>query len=158
MLVLIPYRRVVIHTTLALTRAVDILSEYVDEPAYRLLPTNVGRFEGVVSSNGFRISRVIRFRNTFRPMLYGRFHRSDQGTQIDVTFRMHRFVEGFLVLWCSPLCIVGAVAVLRGDWVGFLCLMPVLLVYLGVILFFNVELDKSLQLIARIFKPYELVA
>jgi uncharacterized membrane protein len=65
---------------------------------------------------------------------------------------MHVTVELFLALWCSPFCIVALVNVVQGELTAFICLGPILFVYLMVLLFFNFELRRSLHLINEIYR------
>ncbi len=55
-------------------------------------------FQGSVSKSGFIIHRTIQGRNSFLPMLFGRFVHTDRGTKIVVHMTFHPLVWAFLVL------------------------------------------------------------
>jgi len=72
-------------------------------------------YEGTLSETGFQISRIIHYRNSFLPVIRGRFEPSPSGTTVQITMRLHPFVIGFLAFWyltwysfCFPLWLTGA--------------------------------------------------
>jgi hypothetical protein len=154
MVTIIPYKRVVIVSALPLDQAIARLSgEVADLPrGLRLWPANVGRFEGKISSDGFQISRGIRYRNSFKPILYGKFHTLNGGTQIDVTLRPHSIVVAAMLIWCSPCCSLWIVNSLAGKFppLAFFCFL--FLLYLFVLSSFNAELGNSLKLLQKIYE------
>lgn len=57
-------------------------------------------FEGTVSEEGFDINRILRYyRNSFLPVIHGRFSPLGQGVRIEVTMTFH------IVVWA--LCLFG---------------------------------------------------
>ncbi|UBF23874.1 hypothetical protein K9N68_19185 [Kovacikia minuta CCNUW1] len=56
-------------------------------------------YEGTLSEAGFQIHRIIHHRNSFLPMIRGRFESSSFGTSVFITMRLHPFVVAFLVFW-----------------------------------------------------------
>jgi len=54
-------------------------------------------FEGSASQKGFNINRVIRYRNSFLPMLYGNFTMNRDQLKIQVVAMIHPFVLVFLI-------------------------------------------------------------
>src|SRR4030095_1988175 len=50
---------------------------------------------------GFRIMRVVRGRDSFNPMLYGRFQTSPEGTRVRVVMTFHPIMWLFILGWSS---------------------------------------------------------
>lgn len=65
-------------------------------------------FTGRVRDRTFRISQVVRGRNSFIPWVWGRVDQTPTGARLKVTMLMHPFVLVFRLFW---LAIVG-----RGIW------------------------------------------
>ena len=56
-------------------------------------------YEGTLSETGFQISRIIHHRNSFLPVIRGRFEPSPSGTSVRITMRLHPYVIAFLGFW-----------------------------------------------------------
>lgn len=67
------------------------------------------RYEGSFDNDGFKIWPVIRYRNSFTPVIVGRFEPHHIGLKISIIQRMNFVVTGFVVVWVS---LVGVAAVL----------------------------------------------
>ena len=75
-------------------------------------------YEGEIAPNGFRINRVIRYRNSFLPTIIGRIRADEAGSEIEMVLRLHLAVAVFMVVWlggAAAAATVGAVEVLRGH-------------------------------------------
>jgi hypothetical protein len=64
-------------------------------------------YQGVVFENRFKISPVIGYRNSFLPVITGKFSRHHAGTKIQVSQRLHVVVTSFLILWCAVVLSIG---------------------------------------------------
>ena len=99
---LIPYKRFTIRTNLSCDQAMDILRQSVQSRTSRFsTPPPGARFEGTLWADRFRIKRVIRYRNSFLPILHGRFVAAGHETVVDVTMVMQPAVIGILLLFCG---------------------------------------------------------
>ncbi|MBI3822165.1 MAG: hypothetical protein HY289_05735 [Planctomycetes bacterium] len=58
-----------------------------------------GTFTGKVTEDGFKVEQVLFYRNSFKPVICGRFNAGPTGTVIDLTMRLNFFVVGFMTLW-----------------------------------------------------------
>ena len=58
-------------------------------------------WQGTVGDERFSIRRVIRYRNSFLPMIHGRFEPDGLGSQVTVTMSLHPFVILFLIFFCG---------------------------------------------------------
>jgi hypothetical protein len=94
-------------------------------------------FAGKVSAHGFRIIRVVSGRDSFNPMLYGRFLPAPNGTQVSVVVTWHPIVWLFLCLWVGSILTFMSRDAPRDPiiWLSGLIFIPFPLL-LGVPLFF----------------------
>ena len=56
-------------------------------------------FIGKIDGHTFRIQQVVRGRNSFIPLIWGRIEPAPGGTRIDVTMFMHPLVSAFMLFW-----------------------------------------------------------
>jgi len=114
---LIPYDRFTISTHLSPQGVADRLSPVVletrswgesiaaslDRPLRSMDdPKPPERLEGVIRPSGFKVHRVIYYRNSFLPIVSGRYlQRPDGGTDVHVSMRLHWFTLIFMVIWLS---------------------------------------------------------
>src|SRR4030095_9671339 len=113
--------------------------------------------EGEISETGFKISTIIRYRNSFQPMLEGRFSPLLKGVRIEVRMRLHRSVLIFSALWLS-LVVAGAAAVIveitsTGKFAGPMFIPFGMLLFYGLLMTigFNVEANQAGKLLSDIF-------
>lgn len=65
---------------------------------------------------GFKIRRVINYRNTFLPIVVGKMlPRFQGGTRIEVEMRMHWFAAIFMLLWAGFPVLILTTALLHID-------------------------------------------
>lgn len=111
--------------------------------------------QGTIHDRGFSASRVIHYRNSFLPMLYGKFLPASGGTMIRVRMMPHPLVIAFMAHWFGFLGIFGLVglivAIQDGTW-GFL--LPVgIMGGFGLILTYGAffaEAGKAKNLISQV--------
>ncbi len=77
----------------------DTLRQSVSAPRWFNWSRPSTPFVGTVSGTGFRITRVVAGRDSFNPMLYGRFLASASGTRVKVVMTYHPAVWLFLLAW-----------------------------------------------------------
>jgi hypothetical protein len=114
-------------------------------------------FEGTVFGDRFSINRAIRYRNSFLPVLHGRFLPNGAETLVDVRMIMHPFVIVFLVVWYGILFrgvvilfAYGFPGKLFGEQLGLATLM-ILLSYLLIFVAFGFEAQKATRMLNEIF-------
>jgi len=115
-----------------------------------------GQYSGSLNGQTFNIQRVIRYRNSFLPLIKGSIQDSFDGTMITVKMRLHLFVLIFLGIW------IGGVvfALLRtfiasyksGSALSFLPLGMLLFVYLLTTLAFKFESNKAEKDLQQLWK------
>jgi len=140
-----------------------LLDAAVEPPKwFRWKATNNEKYHGEVSLTSFKIWRIIRYRNSFLPIIEGKITPSISGSRIAVTMRLHRFVAVFMALWLGGVTVFAvtfAIATLRGKMEP----IPALLVPLGMLLFgialtsgsFWLEANKTRPAIIELLKGKE---
>lgn len=73
------------------------------------------RFEGAVDIKGFKIWPVIRYQNSFLPIIVGAFRESANGTTISVRQRLSPFVKWFSVVWATFVLLFLGFAIINPD-------------------------------------------
>ena len=111
MIPVLPYKQLVFESPLSKEEAIHRLSLEVAKPrtGLRWRETRSEKFEGMVSAESFQITRIIRYRNSFLPVIYGRFATLGPGVRIEVTMKLHIIVLVFSFIWLS---FVGGFALL----------------------------------------------
>jgi hypothetical protein len=109
-------------------------------------------FEGTVTPNGFTISRVIHYRNSFLPILNGRFTPTPTGTAITVHMTIHPLV-GIIVL--TVILQLGSImlSALNNEFdmgIGLLLLG----FYLVIMLTFSYEANRAEAWLREVLAPY----
>jgi len=64
-------------------------------------------FTGVAENGKFKITRIIRNRNSFLPVIIGHTEDWLNGSRVYVKMRLHLFVAVFMCSWLSGACIAG---------------------------------------------------
>ncbi len=100
-LIALPWRRYEILTHMPPAEALAAISRVTGargslrHPVWR----RSGDFEGTVGPDGFEINRVIRYRNSFVPMITGKIASAPGGTLITISMRPWWFASVFWLFW-----------------------------------------------------------
>lgn len=98
---LLPYDRFTIQTREPLLGVIERLDAQIEAP--KAIRWNFSRnhtpYEGTIDSSGFKIYRIIHYRNSFLPNIRGRFKALPDKTVIRITMTLHPFVTAFLIFW-----------------------------------------------------------
>jgi hypothetical protein len=79
------------------------LSENIDRTSwFPKLP-----YIGKVWDSGFKVLPIVRYRNSFMPVICGRFEPAPSGTIVQVTMRIHWAVIIFMCGWCGGVVVGG---------------------------------------------------
>ena len=108
---LLPRDSFTIHTALSPEAVAATLETWVEPKQWLRFGRGEKAFEGEYSSRGFKISRIINYRNSFIPVVRGTFRPGPRGVTIAVTMTLHLFVWIFLGIWLGFLTLVGALFV-----------------------------------------------
>jgi hypothetical protein len=115
-------------------------------------PKTTKPFEGTVSLTGFNISRTIRYRNSFLPILNGHFTQTPGGTTMNVSMTLHPLIWVIVVLVLvtfGPLLISALTS--QFD-LGLSLILPGL--YLVMMIGFNFEANRAEAQLRQILGPY----
>ncbi|GAB3916219.1 hypothetical protein [Larkinella terrae] len=102
------YRELSLNSAISRKQAVEALAEVTDSSSFtlRLFETRTELFQGKISETGFEISRIIRYRNSFLPLVKGRFESNGMGgLDIRIVMTLPLFVQFFT--WCLLLVAGG---------------------------------------------------
>jgi len=117
-----PYDRFVIESKLPVREVVERLRTYVQATQkYRFgsgqfqRASSTRKFQGILSENGFTLSRIIKYGNSFLPVIDGAFEPTSRGTTIQVRMKLHWAVVCFMAVVVAVLA-VGTVRGLTELW------------------------------------------
>lgn len=135
---LLPYARWTLQSPLTPEEVRRRLSGVVEPPRLFRLPFTRGplSFQGETQLAGFKLWRIISYRNSFLPIIVGTVAAAPRGSVISITFRLHRLVLGFLAVWCGLPVLASLSALADGMTRGELSLLafapvPLCIVALG---------------------------
>ena len=72
-------------------------------------------YQGEISDTEFKISRIISYKNSFLPIIYGNLSETEEGTEIIMKLMPHWFVVIFFLVWCIGFFGPDVSSFLRGD-------------------------------------------
>src|SRR5690348_12769063 len=96
-----PFRKFAIASPLARELAVRELRKAVGPRRFFGVAKIPQPFEGEVGADQFRIFRTIRYRNSFLPLIDGKFENAASGSRLSVTMRPIAVVLAVWVIWMS---------------------------------------------------------
>ena len=113
----VPYEHFTIDTSLPFDEAVDRIAQRVEPKRFFRNPFSREHkeFEGSVTPQDFKISRIIHYRNSFLPIINGQFVKTPLGTRLIVRMTLHPFVIAFLILWLGLLGLTSVMALLKSE-------------------------------------------
>ena len=91
-------------------------------------------FQGEFTPNGFLISRVLHYRNSFQPIIAGRFIPDASGVRIAVRMHLHSLVSSVMTLW-MVIAGLGNLAVVAGIASGQSGASPAMLIPVALLVF-----------------------
>lgn len=152
-----PFRKFEFFTAFSPVHAASVLEEIVEPPRKWGLRTSSKRgfFEGTVAGSRFKINRVIRHQESFRPIIEGRFQRHGRGTTVVLTMRLAWIVMalwfGILVfLFRSSVSVDSTVAATFAARVALLAMM--LVMYLVASVCFAIEVRVAMKRLLELLR------
>ena len=94
---ILPFK-LVIHTDKSITEIKEILTNHIDEKRILNVLRSNKKFQGEMFDDGFKISRIISYRNSFHPTINGSFQKNANGTDIFIKFELSDFVIAFMIV------------------------------------------------------------
>ena len=94
-----PSDRFEIKTQMSLETAVATIKSSIEPKKFFRFSSGNAAFQGEVSYDGFKITRIIHYRNSFLPVVSGKFLPGNSGVRVVVHLGLHRLVSAFTCLW-----------------------------------------------------------
>ncbi len=98
--------RLLPHETFTV-KSPEPLSKIIEKLEAKIEPQKIVRwgfshrhfsYEGTISQSGFKIHRIIHYRNSFLPIIRGEFEALPKETLVHITMELHPFVMTFLIV------------------------------------------------------------
>ena len=99
-----------IHTNLSRQETIEKVASFVEPKKWFRFFHEGKPFQGKCSQEGFRITRIIRYRNSFLPIINGNYLNGSNGTTIQIKMVLHPIVIAFMCIWFGGV-IIGAVSI-----------------------------------------------
>jgi hypothetical protein len=155
-----PYQKLVFNSPLSREDLTRRLAREVSKSrwGFAFFERREELFEGTITGESFKISRIIRYRNSFLPVIQGNFSPTAKGVRVDVTLRLHGGVLAFSVFWLSFVVlriVADASELVRSRQLGQGSLIPfgmLAFFYLLVTLSFGFEARKARKLLSEVFE------
>ncbi|MBD2200248.1 MULTISPECIES: hypothetical protein [Calothrix] len=153
---LLPYDSFTIVVPQPLSVVLQRLNAKVEAPKLYRFSREHAPYQGTVSEQGFQITRIIHYRNSFLPVIKGRFQiESSYQTEVHIKMSLHPFVMAFLGFWfffwysaTIPISLVGSMP--NGMPILFLG-MPILMLIIFWFAFWN-EANRSRNELTQIIQ------
>lgn len=159
---LLPYENYIINTVLSRIEVINRLKLKIDPPTRFILwfsdKKSEKDYQGRFSANGFEIVRIIKYRNSFLPIITGTFMNGSPGTQIHVKMQLALFVKVFLCFCLGAISlfliflIVSQISNREFDRVILVPFGMFTFGYLLALFGFKYESAKSRQFLEELFK------
>lgn len=154
----LPFERITYSTSLSQQEIIKRLSDVVEPKKISFRRNYTKDYVGSVDTDSFDISRVINYRNSFLPQIYGNIQNNNYGTEIQVTMTLDGFVFLFTIGWClmaSSFFVFILMKGIRGEAIAvefFIPLMMLLFMYGLTMAGFKIESKKSKEYLRKIFE------
>jgi len=132
---LLPYDVFEFETPLPLEETITALKAEVEPKRwFRGFSREHMFFEGEVTREGFKIMRIINYRNSFLPVIRGTFKQSTNGIDVMIRMSLHPIVLAFMCIWFGGV-LVSLLAVGAGLANNTISFSTPLLIPLGMLIF-----------------------
>lgn len=97
---LIPQETFTIDTSMSAPEVKERMMKHAEPKKWlRLFSAECKFFQGECSDSGFKLSRIISYRNSFLPIINGKFEEGVNGMKINISISLHPLVIAFMLLW-----------------------------------------------------------
>jgi hypothetical protein len=159
-----PYKRIVIPTSLTIEKCVSLVSTAISP--YRTINTwfssSSKEFEGSVNEQGFKIQKVIHNRNSFLPVLNGKFIQFEKGTKIEVRLSLDTLVLVFTSFWLAGmggvflLLVIGSISAGAPNKFVWYPLAGIVFFYFMILVGFGSYAKRTEEFIMNLFESYKV--
>ena len=123
-----------IETTLSPEEIVASLRSAIEPARMFRFSSKHATFQGELTSDGFKMSRIIHYRNSFLPVVHGTFRAGDSGRIVSIKMRLNLFVAAFMCIWFTGVGL-AVLAFTVGFLRGKIQPSPMLLIPFGMLVF-----------------------
>jgi hypothetical protein len=154
---LLPYESFEIETPLSKEEVIEMLNSQIEPWKLFRWPWKMGHkvFQGSVTSDKFKISKIIHYRNSFLPIIHGTFGCNSSGNVISIKMTLHPMAIVFMCAWFL-LLLIGIMNVLLGasndksfPLIGFIIII-ISYIFIGVC--FWPEVKEQKRVLMEMFK------
>ena len=71
--------------------------------------SNQKPFQGEITQNGFKITRIIHYRNSFLPIITGKFLPGNPRLKVEIRMGLHPFVTAFICIWFGGVGLISII-------------------------------------------------
>lgn len=103
-------------------------------------------YEGALKWNSFKINRIINYRTSLLPIIYGKMQKTESGTKLRIKMRLNYFSLVLMTIWFGGLIILcGKLVSLNNEFelFDFVPFAMMVFSYLLIIFGFKNESDKT---------------
>ncbi|HYJ78999.1 MAG TPA: hypothetical protein VEW03_05335 [Longimicrobiaceae bacterium] len=151
---LVPFEHFAILTPLPAEEVAARLASQVEPRRWLRFRRGPCAFEGEVDAAGFRIQRIIGYRNSFLPRIRGVISPTATGSRVDCTLTLHPFVIAFMAVWFGAFMLTPTPPG-QSPWFR---LVPVAMLLFGWVLatvHFAYEARRAKEVLAELLGPGE---
>ena len=149
---LYPGRNLILDSPLALDEVTRRLQQQIAPPEFRLWENRQQPFEGTFENGRFQMMRLVRGRNSYRPVMAGLVSQGPTGTRLDVQMQLPSLVLAFgvvMAIIAGSIASIAAPAIpVIGGSPSFVRLLAMAAVVFGFAAAGNVEARKSTKILA----------
>lgn len=161
---LLPFDTLNIGTKFTFSEVLEKLDEIVEPPKIfrlTLFKRPAKPYEGIISGNTFKISRIAAVRHPFLPMIQGEIHPQEPGSYLKISMNLHKIAIVILIYWLWATGSIGMFALFA--WFVDRSVGAIFLPILGMFIFgwllclipFKIEAKATTKFLLTLF-PEEL--
>jgi len=155
-----PSDRFEIDTAMSPDEIVAALESNIEPGKFFRFQRHHAPFQGKVYEDGFRITRIIHYRNSFLPVVTGKFLPGASGIKVAIRMGLHPLVTAFMCVWFGGVGL-GMIGVIAGLLSGqapasLMLLIPFAMLAFGCALVwvcFWFEAKKQKTMLLEMFSP-----
>ena len=130
----LPYDRFELETQMDSKAIIEAMKTKIAPRKLFRFSSDHAPFQGEISSDGFEIIRIIHYRNSFLPVICGKFQPNASGTRIIIKMRLHAFVAFFMCVWFGGVGL-GCFVLLNSVFNGQKIMSLAMLIPFGMLIF-----------------------
>lgn len=161
----LPYENYDLKTNLGADEVQKRLADNIEPKKFirSTLPGFISQkpYEGKITGNTFQCNRIIVHRNSFMPIIHGKFESDSTGTKIYITMRMVLFIYLFMAVWFGGILVWFYLALAQNIsgkassmWI---CALPMLAAGYGLMIWgFKSEANQSKKFLADLLQAVQV--